>query len=329
MSTLRHPSRHRIEQEASVWTARLETGALSGAEEQELAAWLAADPEHEFVLSRYRAMCAQLAAQVPVLVDPAEVESVVAQAAARQRWRRRAVPLLAAAASLTLVAALWSLQPARVETKPFERRTLALSDGSRVELNAATTLAVDLGRRERRVAFTHGEALFQVSHDPAKPFFVETPRGLVRVTGTQFNVRETASGAIEVTVIEGTVQVTDAAAGGAPTPLTPNNQAALGGPGLEVKALSADETQNVIAWRVGQAAFQNAPLAEALARFAPYHSGTITVSPGAAVLNVGGRYSLDDLDGFLTAIELVLPVTVTRDRDHAGKIRVDVRARGK
>ena len=325
MSAHRHPFHDRIEQEASVWTARLETGTLSAAEQQELSVWLAADPEHQWVLSRYREMCGQLAQQVPVLVDAAEVETVVTRAAVVQRWRRRALPMLAAAAAVAFAATVWWLQPDKVETRSFERRTLTLADGSRLELNARTTLEVALGRKERHVKFAHGEALFQVAHDAARPFFVETPRGVVRVTGTQFNVRETAAGQVEVTVLEGSVQVRMAVDDPAPVPLTIGDQAELGGEQLIVRPLSSDETQNVIAWRVGQAAFQEAPLAEALARFAPYHTGSITVSPEAAALHVGGRYSLDDLDGFLAAIEQALPVAVLRLSD--GQVKVVARPR--
>lgn len=325
MCALRHPSRDRIEQEASVWTARLETEALTAVEQQELAAWLAADPEHRWVLSRYREMCAQLAEQVPVLTDATEVEAVVARAASVQRWRRLAGPMLAVAATVAITATVWWLQPEKVETKPFERRTLALTDGSRVELNARTSLEVSLGRSERHVKFAHGEALFQVAHDSARPFFVETPCGVVRVTGTQFNVRETSTGQVEVTVLDGSVQVRTGVGSPTPVPLAMGDQAALGPEQVQMRTLSPDETQNVIAWRMGQAAFQDAPLADALARFAPYHAGAITVSPEAAALNVGGRYSLDDLDGFLTAIEEALPVVALRSPD--GTIRVTARPR--
>lgn len=326
MATVHIPHREKIEQQASLWTARLETGVLTEAEQADLAQWLAADPEHSWMLSRYREMCAQLAEQVPVLVDAELVESVVAQATARRRWRRVMTPVLAAAAAIAVALGTWWMLPQRVETRPFERRTLTLDDGSRVELNAQTHLSIALGRHERHVAFAQGEALFQVAHDANRPFFVDTPKGAVRVTGTVFNVRETAASAIEVTVLEGNVQVRPSGPGDAPpVPLTIGSQAALTGDSVAVTALSADETQNVVAWRIGQAAFQNAPLPDALARFAPYHSGTITVSPEAAALNVGGRYSLDDLDGFLTAIEQALPVSVLRGPD--GTVRVIARTR--
>ncbi|MBI2814663.1 MAG: FecR domain-containing protein [Opitutae bacterium] len=313
-------SREDIEQQAALWTARLESDQLAAAQHKELADWLAADPAHREVLTRYRELTARLTAQVPVLMDAAEVAAIVAQANRGRRIRRTVAPLLAAAAAVTVGLFVWRAQPEEFETHGAERRAFTLADGSRIELNARTGLQVKLRGSERRVKFGRGEAYFQVAHDPARPFFVETPQGLVRVTGTVFNVRETAGAAVEVTVLEGSVQVTPRADAATPAALAGGQQAALDPERASVRVLSEDETQNIVAWRVGQAAFQDAPLDDALARFAPYHPGAITVDPGAATLRVGGRYSLDDLDGFLAAIEQALPVVVLRG--DGGTVRV-------
>lgn len=319
MSASAQLQREQIEQQAALWTARLETGGLSAAEQQALGDWLAADPEHRWVLSRYRELCATLAAQVPVLMDRGEVETIVARAARGNRLRRRLGPILAAAAVLAVAALGWGLRPEKVETRGSERRALALDDGSRVELNARTSLKLDLGREARRIRLARGEALFQVTRDAARPFLVETPRGTIRVTGTVFNVRETASGAVEVTVLEGTVQVLlDEAS--FPTALAAGDQAVLGGTEVTVQRLSLDDAQNVLAWRTGQAAFVDSRLDEALARFAPYHAGPVTLSAEAAALRVGGRYSLDDREGFLAAIEQAIPISVLRGEHGAVRI---------
>ncbi len=319
MSAPAQRPQEQIEQQAALWTARLETGGLSATEQQQLSEWLAADPEHRLVLSRYREMCAALATQVPVLMDRAEVESVVVRAAKWYLFRRRLRPALAAAAALAVAALGWWMMPRSVETQAAERRALVLGDGSRVELNARTSLQVDLVQVERRVKITRGEAFFSVAHDSTRPFFVATPRGTVRVTGTVFNVRETASAGIEVTVLEGNVQVQPEKEA-LPTTLAPGDQAVLASTGVENRHLLPEEAQNVTAWRTGQAAFMDSRLDEALARFAPYHAGRITISEAAAVLRVGGRYSLDDLDGFLAAIEQALPVSVLRGEQ--GTVRV-------
>ena len=45
---------------AAVWAARLRGGAMTDAVRALLAAWLERDPEHQWVLSRYRTLCGHL-----------------------------------------------------------------------------------------------------------------------------------------------------------------------------------------------------------------------------------------------------------------------------
>lgn len=54
-------------------------------------------------------------------------------------------------------------------------------------------------------------------------------------------------------------------------------------------------------------------LAGDAAKAAAYHGCTIQVSPMLDGLSLGGSYDLGNLDGFLHAIEQVLPVHVLRD----------------
>jgi transmembrane sensor len=77
-----------------------------------------------------------------------------------------------------------------------------------------------------------------------------------------------------------------------------------------IRDLPEGAAQDVIAWRQGQVVFNDTPLGEVIKRFAAYHARTITVDAKAADLRLGGRYSLDDLDGLLESIETILPVRV-------------------
>ncbi|MEO6873386.1 MAG: FecR domain-containing protein, partial [Opitutaceae bacterium] len=160
-------------------------------------------------------------------------------------------------------------------------------------------------------------AFFTVTKDKTRPFIVETPAGAVRVTGTVFNVRADSSSSLEVLVVEGAVQVRpgEAASGRAPAPflLGPGDRLTAGAGHVSVQPLSASAMDDALAWRHGQIVFDGVPLRDALARFARYHGRGITASPAVANLRVGGRYGLDDLDAFLTALEVVLPVRVSRD----------------
>jgi len=130
-----------------------------------------------------------------------------------QSRRHRMLPLalaLAGAAAVAIVAIL--VQPAppkQISTNRYERVTLALDDGSRMQLRPAT--AVNLlrqGRREVRLQVLRGAARFEVHPDPARRFVVTAAGVDVVVTGTAFSVElEGPAGATRVSVERGEVEV--------------------------------------------------------------------------------------------------------------------------
>ena len=318
-----HPNPAADEQ-ASLWAARLDGSVLSADQRIALDAWLAADPAHRALLSHYCQFSADLEQQMPLLAGirelSAEVQPSLATARPHpwSRWPMMASVALTAAAAVALV--FWLARPAsqfeNLATPVAQRRALTLADGTRVELNARTSLQVDIDGSRRHVRLATGEAFFAVHKDPSRPFIVETPAGSLRVTGTQFNVRAESLTSLEVTVTEGSVQARPGDTGGqaaTPVALTAGDKLTVrAGATPEVQALSPTALANALAWRQGQAVFVGVPLRDALACFARYHGRTITATPDAADLPVGARVSLDDLDGFFATLQEVLPVKVTR-----------------
>ena len=233
---------------------------------------------------------------------------------------------LAAAAAVMI--SVWpdapSTEVASIATPVGTRRDLQLSDGSRLELNARTSIVVETTPAERRVRLASGEAFFSVSKDPERPFIVETPAGSVRVTGTRFNVKSQGGTELQVTVLEGSVQVRpgegQTSAGAAPVSLETGGRFAADAKGNSVSKVSDSDLDRILAWRQGQIIFENTPLSEALAQFAYHHGRGISAADGVAALTIGGRYGLDDLEGFFTALEEILPVQVLRDL--SGTVRV-------
>ena len=91
-------------------------------------------------------------------------------------------------------------------TEIGEHRSLALGDGSTVDLNARSKLRVEFSKNERRVELLEGQALFEVAKDKSRPFIVKSGEATIRAVGTQFDVDRKSTG-ITVTVIEGGVVV--------------------------------------------------------------------------------------------------------------------------
>jgi len=71
-----------------------------------------------------------------------------------------------------------------------ETKELTLSDGSIVFLNEASNLEYpSIFRGDERVVSLSGEAFFEISKDPAKPFIINANGSVVKVLGTSFNVQ--------------------------------------------------------------------------------------------------------------------------------------------
>jgi transmembrane sensor len=91
-------------------------------------------------------------------------------------------------------------------TATGEQRSIALADGSVIELNSRSKIEVRFTKGERDVNLVAGQALFHVAKDHARPFIVASDGTRVRAVGTQFDVYQKHGGTV-VTVVEGTVAV--------------------------------------------------------------------------------------------------------------------------
>ena len=198
---------------ASQWVIRRASG-LGEAEERELAAWVAANPAHEEAIRRFSEMSAALHARSGTGGSAGDIAVAALRPCpngggpAGDAWVGHLDPK---PAGLALLAAAWwhrsESDPGRrppgpaalsVPVRPFEpiRR---LPDGSIVELDAQSEIAVNFEPSVRRVELVRGEALFKVQKDPNRPFIVRAGGVEVRAVGTAFDVR-LGSAAVEVFV---------------------------------------------------------------------------------------------------------------------------------
>jgi transmembrane sensor len=83
-----------------------------------------------------------------------------------------------------------------------------LQDGSVVYLASGSVLSLpeEFAKAERRVKVA-GQAFFDVTHDPVKPFRIEAGEMLIEVLGTAFNIVSERKGHLELFVQQGKVSV--------------------------------------------------------------------------------------------------------------------------
>jgi transmembrane sensor len=131
--------------------------------------------------------------------------------------RRLLRPRTAVAALLSLAinfGATWiAVDPrnATYTTQIAEQRSVLLSDGSRVDLDALSDMRVRFSSNERTVELLSGQALFRVAKDTKHPFVVRVDGARLRAVGTEFDVNRTTLGTV-LTVLEGRVAVLGSAA---------------------------------------------------------------------------------------------------------------------
>ena len=120
-----------------------------------------------------------------------------------------------------------------------------------------------------REVFLDGEALFEVTHDDARPFRVYTAAGIAEDLGTEFVVRAyQADSAVRVIVASGRVALHPSASAGstkAPAPaatLEPGDLGEVRGGAVAVQR--GIDPSTYLAWTRGQITFDRMPLTQVL-----------------------------------------------------------------
>jgi ferric-dicitrate binding protein FerR (iron transport regulator) len=140
-------------------------------------------------------------------------------------------------------------------TATGQRQTIPLADGSTVTLAAESLLRVPGSFPRTRALQLEGEAFFEVTHDPARPFTVRARDGFARVLGTSFNLSAYPNDAgIEVVVVTGRVLLGQAERGEGAV-LTAGQAGQLGDTGT-IRVQSDVDVSQRIAWTEGRLIFR-------------------------------------------------------------------------
>ena len=204
-------------------------------------------------------------------------------------WRRPLTWVAAATLTALLAGSAWLLfhraSPAgpvlaRVDSNDTtvitgrgETKQLILSDGSTIELNAATVFRYPkkFAHSTRTVSLVKGEAFFQVMGDPARPFNVLTGKWRTTVLGTSFDIRAYGQDAsTQIALLTGKVKVSeDMGATGSSSKSNAQSVSLLPRQWIRIDKTSGKiatapfvEDYEVAAWKEGAMHFKDAGFAE-------------------------------------------------------------------
>ena len=317
------PSETRAAEEAAGWFARLQGEAVSGEDWLAFERWLAAAPANAGAYEKLERLwvdleSADVAQQLGVApatpMPPARPRAARAPTIGRRVWLGAGMAL-AAGLAVAVIGIDVGRRPPPVEiyrTAPGETRLVTLSDGTRIRLNAASQISVVLGRNARRVRMADAEAVFDVTHDPARPFLIEVGDEQVRVVGTKFNLRH-RDGRVALTVSRGVVEVRPAESPDAQPTRDAVGQQLTHIEGQLIEALEPADADSAFAWTNGQLIYHDRPLSEVAGDLSRRFGTTVRVADAdAAALRFTGVLVTDSEADVLRRLEAFAPIRAER-----------------
>jgi len=295
-----------IRVQAAVWVTELHGPDRDAALEARVRRWIEQDPKHAAAFE-LATEAWQRSGNLPGQLEP---RTAGPRIRTRKKMRR---PLAAALAVLiaALVVGIYLARDTTLVTREGEQKTVELSDGTQVSLNANSRVVVQYDDHVRRVTLARGEALFNVVKHQSRPFVVVVGDRKVIAMGTSFLVRrEGASGtAYAVTLVEGRIAV-EPISGPDILPRDFVSGLKLLNPGERLRfkgdtqdAVDSPSIERVTAWQRGQLIFDDTSMSEAAAEFNQYGSNKITIdSDVAKKFRVGGVFRIGDPASFAHAM---------------------------
>lgn len=199
-------------------------------------------------------------------------------------------------------------EPVYFNTQKLQTAHQLLDDGSRLDISAASQLLVKYSAAERHIDLVEGEAQFNVSKDPTRPFVVETRHATLQALGTVFNVDQRRD-STELTVLEGRVEVAPLQAGNKRVILTAGQRALI-----RANGHGPVETFDLTSYRDWQHNIleaDNMPLADIIAELNRYRNTAIGIHSDIGNLPVSGTFRLDDAEKNLQLITSAYQLTIS------------------
>lgn len=268
-----------LRSEAVDWLIRLQAAPGDGAVRAAFDSWLKTSEDHRRAWQSVSRVW-QVSEGLPA-ADGLAPAKVVAFPRVRRLRRAFAIAAVAVAACVALyLAPLLQLRlQADHMTSVAELRDVSLDDGSVVQLDAGSAIAVRYAAARREVVLLAGRAFFDVVPARDRPFVVVADDVTVTVTGTAFDVRSGSDG-VSVAVQSGTVEIgLDGGARPAAT-LTRGQRLSVGRlAGQVVKSEIAPD--DVASWRERRLVVDGVTLAEVVEELGRHHRGLILLSDRA------------------------------------------------
>jgi transmembrane sensor len=272
------PNAAYVNDQAAHWIQRRDFWSWGEAEQASLDAWLAESLANRIAFFRLDAAWSRTE-RLAALRSGLRRAAIAQDGIAKATIVKTAAAIVVVGAMMLSGFAYFSRPLATIYTTAIgEHKTIALSDGSRIELNTNTELSVGADSNRRVATLIRGEAYFQIRHDARHTFEVIAGDHRVTDIGTKFLVRSDR-GTLEVALFEGRAQF-DAPDGRVQSPilLMPGDRLVVADNLIRTTAATPEILANELGWRRGMLIFENAPLSAVAEEFNRYNRHKVVVA---------------------------------------------------
>lgn len=318
-----------IDDEASIWLVRLDNGNLSDQARKELKTWLLADKRHSVALTAMADVWDGMDEILSQISDDNASKNVSLWPVLKPIFKP-----LALAASISFFAIFIAfMMPDNVQKNSYatligQQIDARFDDGSTIHLNTNSRIETEFSDAKRIIKLIKGEALFEVAHDPDRPFIVYAGDRLVQAIGTKFVVH-LAPKNIQVTVTDGKVKMSKVALNTkladikalSNTTMDKDDFYLTKGEKVDVgndlppklTHIKPENLNRELSWLEGKLVFENEALFDVIEEINRYIDTQIVLKdPSMHNIPISGRFDLKDSKALIEAIELSFNMTSQR-----------------
>ena len=301
-------------------------GETSTQENQEIIFWLRADAENQ---KTYSLLKATLISEELATIETADTDDIHTALKNKIKKKKRLYATSIAATIVLLISLgyFYTIMNGSLDdhensrslvestllkeatTKSGGKLLVTLPDGSTALLNAESKLvyAEKFGNHSREVTLI-GEALFDITHNPKKPFIVKTADFNIKVLGTTFNVKSyTEDKKTETTLISGKVELIRDK--GKSILLKPSQKAVFNKKDKKI-VIKEVVSSEVIAWKNGSLVFKKTSMEQVMLDLERKYNVKIIIN-SQKLLNYEYTGTFDHLtiDEVLNILAISSPIT--------------------
>ena len=289
-----------MQEQIQLLISRYFIGNLTESEEQALKAHLDSNRDDMKVFEDYSLLWEE--SNPKIAINPIDIEGDLIKTKRRLRLRKtRVIRFLQQAVAVFILAGVFSgayiynynsskvldyIKPPtlvqEISTAYGTRSKFQLSDGTKVVLNSGSKLlfANEFNSNCRNVELS-GEAFFEVTTDPTKPFIVKTGAIHVKVLGTAFDLQAyPQSGEINTTLVHGKVILENESGGTLKqiAELKPSDHAIYKLSTNSVAISSEEDLDKFIAWKDGKLVFFNDPIEDVAQKLGIWYNVNVKIN---------------------------------------------------